>query len=374
MSRIVLMLGPAPHAVSGVSTHLKQLMASALGERFTLLHYQVGSEGRVETRPIAWLRLVFDPWRFALRVMIVRPGIVHINTSLNFKAFWRDVAYLLVAKLLRRKVVYQVHGGALPQEFFRGRPLLTSLLRRVLRLPDSIVLLARSELRAYQAFIGAERVKLIPNAVEIPPAGVVKRRAPRDGRPFRITYLGRLIRSKGLFELIEAMSALRDYGYPFELVLAGDGPDYADLQWYCDLLHVREWVRFPPPVMGTAKSHLLSTSDVFVLPSHAEGLPYALLEAMAAGLPVVATAVGGIPDVVENEANGLLIAPNEPRQLTAALSSLLDDGELRARLGAAARERIVRSYSIERLVGDVGQLYDALCPPHTPPLACSPGR
>ena len=96
-----------------------------------------------------------------------KPTIVHINTSMERKAFWRDLMYLLVSRLSGRKVVYQVHGGQLPCEFAAGNPILRELLRAVLRMPNVIVLLAEAERQAYYAFSPDLRLQLVTNAIDV---------------------------------------------------------------------------------------------------------------------------------------------------------------------------------------------------------------
>src|ERR1019366_6989969 len=108
---------------------------SKLGACFCLSQFQVGSEGRAEGRLGTLLRALISPFELTARLIQERPSIVHINTSFEPKGYWRDLTYLAVAKILRRKVVYQVHGGALPQEFFASSRVLTALLRRALSCP-----------------------------------------------------------------------------------------------------------------------------------------------------------------------------------------------------------------------------------------------
>jgi hypothetical protein len=112
-----ILLGPSLAAVSGVSTHLGQLFASALARDFELVHFQVGSEGRNEKSRQKLARFVFSPLAFFIFLLRQGPAIVHLNSSLEQKSYWRDLPYLFVAKLLRRPVVYQVHGSALHQCF-----------------------------------------------------------------------------------------------------------------------------------------------------------------------------------------------------------------------------------------------------------------
>src|SRR6185437_11547197 len=140
----VLILGPARTAVAGggVSTHLNRLFNSNLAKRFRLSQYQVGSAGRGEGRLGLLLRVLTTPWQFVARLLRDRPDIVHINTSLTQRAYWRDLAYLGAAKILRRRIVYQVHGGPFPRDYFAKSRLLSALLRGVLSLPDVVVLIS----------------------------------------------------------------------------------------------------------------------------------------------------------------------------------------------------------------------------------------
>ncbi|HSW84662.1 MAG TPA: hypothetical protein VLH12_14355, partial [Usitatibacter sp.] len=155
---VVLMLGPHRAAVSGVSTHLNLLMESALGDDFDVVHFQVGSEGRDEGAIGKTIRLLVSPFFLAASIIFRHVAIVHINTSLNRKAYWRDLAYLFISKALGARVLYQVHGGALPRKFFARSPLLTAWLRRTLGLPDVVVVLAQVELRAYREFVPHQEV------------------------------------------------------------------------------------------------------------------------------------------------------------------------------------------------------------------------
>jgi len=356
----VLLLGPARGAVSGVSTHLNQLFDSALAQQFALLHFQVGSEGRKDGRLGAAWRLMTSPLAFAARLAAARPRIVHINTSLEPRSYWRDLAYLMIAKLARRKVIYQVHGGALPAEFFAGRPLLTGLLRRVLSLPDSVVLLAHSEMMAYAAFAPWARLTRIANAVSI---ADIDLRAARYLAPktLEIAYLGRLAADKGVFEIIEAMRLLRARGIAARLTIAGSGAALHEIRAAIGKARLEAQVRLMGAVFGTAKQQLWAATHVFAFPTyHREGLPYALLEAIASGAVPVVSPVGAIPDVVQEGVHGLFVPPHAPEALADALERLALDRALLHRLALAARARTIDQYSIARLAEEFAALYARL--------------
>jgi glycosyltransferase involved in cell wall biosynthesis len=356
--RRVAVFGPSLAALSGVSTHLRTLFDSELAHEFELLHFQVGSEGRRENALQKLLRFAFSPAQLALFLLRTRAGVVHLNASLDAKGYWRDLAYWAVARALGRRVVNQVHGGALPQEMFRGNALLTGILRRFLVASDAVTVLSSAELKAYRAFDARIRVRLVPNAID--PRGLADRpRAPNTGAPLRLAFVGRLVRAKGLFEALEALALLRGAGREFTLRIAGDGPDAGALRAAAQAAGLQERVAFLGPVLGADKARLWLGSDVFVLPSYFEGLPYSLLEAMAAGCVPVTTRLAAIPDVVRRGEHGLFVPPRNALALARALAALDDDRVRLARMSAACRRRVLGHFTHERLARDLRELYRA---------------
>jgi glycosyltransferase involved in cell wall biosynthesis len=366
---VALLTGPRLAALSGVSTHVELLLASELALDFSLIHFEVGREGRAEGRLARALRLVLSPVQLGYQVLAHRAAIVHLNTGLIVRAYWRDLAYLIVAKLCGASVLYQVHGGALPEAFCRGHPLLTAFVRATLRLPDAIVALSTSEAEEFRRFVGSTRVFVLPNGVNCTAYATLARAASSPAVPLRLLYMGRLVREKGLYELVQGLALARRQGVAAELAIAGAGPEEARLQQSAVALGL-EGVSFLGPVRGAAKMTAFERADVFVLPTyHLEGLPYALLESMAAGVPVIATRVGGIPELVADGINGLLIEPQAPQAIALAIRTLASDREALARMSAASRATIAARYSIGRLAAGLGRVYAELCARGLPPIA-----
>jgi len=354
----VLLLGPARAAPSGVATHLNQLFGCALAERFQLSQFQVGSEGRTETRGGAVLRLLFSPLALMVHLVRLRPRIVHINTSLDFKGYWRDLAYLGVSKGLGRRVVYQIHGGALPEEFFPRSALLRTLLRRVLMGADVVVLLAEREMSAYRSFAPRARLVRIANCVRVDEGEPVGHAG--SAPTLSVAYLGRLTASKGILETIEAVGILRDRGTEVRLTIAGSGEAADLIRRSVAARNLQDQVQLVGELFGEAKRQLWQRTDVLALPSYHEGLPYALLEAMAAGVVPVASPVGAIPDVMQDRVHGLSVPARDPHSVARALGELAADRELLRRLARAARERIASGYSLTQLAEQFTQLYESL--------------
>jgi len=357
MSRHKIVLsGPSPDALSGMSTHVRMLFNSDLARDYDLLHFQVGSEGRLENALQKLLRFTLSPFQLALFLLRTGAQVVHINTSLEPKSYWRDLVYLIVARLLGRRVVNQIHGGAMPQDFFRGNAFLTWLLRRFLVASDVVAVLSRAELTAYRAFGARIRVHLVPNAVD--PAGLTdQRRAYNTNRPLKLVYVGRLVRTKGLFEIIEALMELKRAGREFELSIAGAGPDQCELMAASESAGLNDRVQFLGSVVGDKKRRLWLDSDLFVFPTYREGLPYALLEAMAAGCVPIATPVAAIPDVMRDREHGLFVPVKDAAALANAVAALDDDRASLIRMAEAARRQVVERYTVVRLADDFRRLY-----------------
>jgi glycosyltransferase involved in cell wall biosynthesis len=355
----VLLLGPELGAISGVSTHLNQIFGSGLAMDFELEHFTVGSEGRHETPLSKLIRLVFSPVALAARIIAHRPDIVHINTSLDHRSFPRDAVYLVVARVLRRKTVFQVHGGAFPQDLYRSGFLRDQFVRRVLTSASVVVLLATSELAAYSRFVPQADLRVIANGMSVSPQ-LMAARGVRSG-PLRLTYLGRLVATKGVADCIEAARLLVASGRDVTLRIAGGGPQEAALRAKAAELVDNGAVEFVGPKFGADKDRLWCETDVFVFPtSHAEGLPYALLESMAAGAVPITTRAGAAPDVIEAGVHGLFVPAADPRALCDAVIELDDDRARLARMSQQCAALIRRDYSVERLSGDFAAVYRSL--------------
>jgi glycosyltransferase involved in cell wall biosynthesis len=204
-------------------------------------------------------------------------------------------------------------------------------------------------------------ISVIPSAVD--PARVRARQGRDDVRRALaapaddcvVLAISALVRRKGLDVLIEAMAALRGGGLRPVLWIAGDGEEHAALEAHSQRLGVGDQVR----LLGHRDDvgDLLAGCDVFVLPSRREGLGIAALEAMAAGRPVIASAVGGLGDAVVHERTGLLVPPDDAPALAAALARLLTDRGLRERLGAAGPQRVAEGFLPEQMVDAYERLY-----------------
>ena len=290
---------------------------------------------------------LFELVRLMLRE---RPDIVHAHSS---KA---GVLARLAAALSRVPVIlFTAHGWAYKaEEGLRSRVYLYAD-RVVARWTTTVVCVSETERREGLAAGTCRRdsTVVIRNGVD---AGLfaAHTRAAAD-RPLLVS-IGRLKDPKDFRTLLRAVALLRDV--PFDAKIVGDGPDRALLETEIDRLGLRDTVE----LVGERNDvpAILAAADCFVLASTSEGLPLSILEAMAAGLPVVASAVGGVHEVVTDNVTGFLVPPREPEALAAPLAGLLRDPDLRERLGAAARADVKARFSVSRVQEEHLALYRRL--------------
>jgi glycosyltransferase involved in cell wall biosynthesis len=171
-----------------------------------------------------------------------------------------------------------------------------------------------------------------------------------------LLFLGRFRRRKGIFDLLRALAVVRARFPTVRLYCGGDG-DAEAVAACARELGVEECVDMLGWTTGAAKERILSQSTLYVLPSYAEGLPMGVLEAMAAGLPVVATSIGGIPDAVEEGVEGFLVAPGDIDALADRIMRLLGSVDLRSAIAAAAGIKVREQFSSDKVLSQVEDLY-----------------
>jgi colanic acid/amylovoran biosynthesis glycosyltransferase len=180
----------------------------------------------------------------------------------------------------------------------------------------------------------------------IDPAECISEPIPGNSGEPEILCVGRLVQRKGQSLLIKACAALLERDLPVRLTLIGDGPKRAELEALAEKIGVRDRVRFAGSIGHDHILPMFRAADICCLPSFSEGVPVVLMEAMVHSVPVVATQVMGIPELVENGHTGLLVAPGRVDVLVDALAFLLQDSELRERLGTSGRKKVLAEFDV----------------------------
>ncbi len=283
----------------------------------------------------------------------LRPDIVHANSS-KAGILGRLAAYC--ARVPIR--VFTAHGWAFKATTGVASSLYLWADRLVSPITSAVVCVSQTELAAGIAArtCRADRASVIHNGIDTPVA--VRRELAGEGRPVRIVTVGRLAAPKDFLTLIKAVGLLERGSITLDVL--GDGPQRVELESKAKALGPR--VTFHGEVSDVADH--LARADVFVLSSRSEGLPISVLEAMAAGLPIVASSVGGLAELVAEGRNGYLVPAGDPQAMAAALQMLVADPGLRSELGLTSRRRVEAEFSLGECRRRHRDLYQTLLLEH----------
>ena len=275
-----------------------------------------------------------------------RRGHTHLHSHFS------STVALLAAKIFGLDLSLSLHG---PDEFRD-----TAAFRMREKVAGSVFVRAISHYASSQIMQSSDRrdwpkIKVCRMGVD---AAVFRPyRTQRDEGPPRVLFVGRLAPVKGIRVLISACAKVGAWGGRLRLHLAGGGEERADLEKYVFTLGMERHVVFEGVRNQDELIALYGLGDVFAMASFAEGVPVVLMEAMAMGLPCAATWVNGIPELIENEKDGLLTAPADEAGLADAIGRLIEDAGLRRRLGLAGRQKAIRDYDLATNTARLGSLF-----------------
>ncbi|HEY0833853.1 MAG TPA: glycosyltransferase family 4 protein [Azospirillum sp.] len=356
--RRVVVLGPSTRGLGGVAAVLKVVLGHWRAPAFALRHIPTHVDGGRLRKLLAAVRAL---GRFAGVAAAGRVDVVHVHFSAH-ASFYRQSAFILLCALLGIPRVGQAHAGAFPTFYAGCGPLRRRYVRFVLNRLDRLFVLSREWGDFYGDLYPRERLVVIPNPVVVPPAvdeGPAADQGPEADDGPVVLALGRLGPGKGTYDILDAIPAVVARFPTARFWFGGDGEvdtvraRIAGEPW-ADRVRLLGWVD------GAEKEAVLRAADVFLLPSYAEGLPMALLEAMAYGLPVVTTPVGGIPQAIAHGETGLLVDPGDVPALRAAIESLLADPPRARALGMAARRLVRERYDVALVQDRVAAVYAEL--------------
>ncbi len=368
------MVGPIPvkgSYIGGIGVSLRRLIAywnlpnPMVHFNTELLKRPYGSTGQLRWRNFLLSVVTFV--RLSYSVVRVRPTLVHYHTSRGM-AFLKDMMLAAVVRcLFRVTTILHIRSSDAGSILVSRTPRLRRFQLKVLQhCCDRLVLLSENVLNDFAAILGPEAGRrfrahctVLPNFTLLP-AACRRHREPTDY--VRIFYIGNLGAGKGIYDILEAAKRLKgQMTLPFQVILAGPFNDLQEEQRVRTMVadyHLSEMVIFPGTLNEREKEAAFLDADLFVLPSYSEGMPQSLLEAMAYGLPVVVSNVGGIPEVVCDGQEGLMIEPGDVDGLCRALKQLMESVECRQRMGTAARHRMAAHHTVEIYLRQLQELYN----------------
>lgn len=353
-TKTVVVVGPSPPPINGMSVATEYVCGMLGRGAYRVVHLDtadrrgLGNVGKLDFGNVV-LALRHGA-RFARLLLANRGAIVYVPIAQNTMGFLRDCLFLLPSRLLRRRTVIHLHGSAFAEFYKTSSRVMRALVRLALAKVARAIVLGESTAGIFDGILPRDRIRVVPNGIEDLFAGRELGKLGTSDQPFTVLYLSALTEGKGFLDLLDAAALLGEPGGSVKIKLAGELVSQSARRRSVEFVarlpsHVE--VEFLGPVGLEDKVALLQAADVFVFPPRqAEGLPYSILEAMCAGLPVVTTDSGCIAEVIRDGQEGFVLQRGRVDLLADALERLRMNRELRLQMGQRARERWRREYSI----------------------------
>jgi glycosyltransferase involved in cell wall biosynthesis len=265
--------------------------------------------------------------------------IIHIHGA-SYGSFYRKFIVFFIGKyIFGKKVIYHIHGGGFPVFYGKSGPFSKRLIKTFIAKADIVICLSQSWNDYFKSNFKTKRLVILSNVIDYPEKSVEHTKSTI----MTFLFFGLVCKEKGIFDLVEVIGKNKDkYRNRIKLKIGGNG----EIQYLKELINkhqIEDIVEFIGWVVSEEKKKVLNGADVFILPSYNEGVPISILEAMSYGKPIIATNVGGIPEIVIMNKNGLLIDPGKPDQIEKAIDTLLENPELVKELGENSEKMIQKN-------------------------------
>lgn len=339
--------------VGGISAVVRFILKNNPGQKY--VHFILGKTDRTY-RGLSWIFSTVNSWlRWFKLVWEKKHSLIHFNLAMDKRGISRDMPLILYARLLRRPLIIHLHGG----EFMSDKDVnwtVRKVIHFLLSGRELVVVLSDFERQLVIDRFGANKVIVLQNSVDLSYAKDFRKQI-NTSLPLKILFLGRIIKIKGLEDILKALEILHNRGTDFSFVLAGAGKDEAE---YCRRFKetLGEKFRFAGVVKGEETIKVLTESDIFLLPSFFEGLPIALLEAMSLGVVPVVTTAGSMGTVIRNGETGLFVDMHSPDSLASAIGLLNTDRELLGKISINAVEYVRQFHDPVKYIEALNSIYE----------------
>ncbi len=357
----VLHIGPKPPKGYGIVTYIEGLISSNFSKKYNIIFLNTKSYSFIHKRK--YIRIFMTLFYAILAIFICLkdgPIIAHIHTS-SGTSFWEKSLLGYICKIFGMRIIIHIHSGMFDQFCRKGHN--RYFISKILTMADKVIVVYKKGFKILQNLISIEKLEIIPNGID-----TMKFRTilieKKENNVIDILFAGTIHKDKGLYDILTSTRNLIDSGYKNIQInlLGGEGKEGELLliRRECEQLKLNNWVKFHGPVFGDQKIKIFCMSDIFILPSHHESFGIANLEAMAAGLPVISTNIGAIPEYLVHGENGYLITPGDSDQLTDYLKVLINNSSLRYRMGAVNRIKVKEKYDWSIISRKIDNLYQSL--------------
>jgi glycosyltransferase involved in cell wall biosynthesis len=345
----VLMVGPGRNVKGGISTVVNSYYEVGLDKRVSLKYIASMEDGTYIKKIWVALKAYFQ-FFFCIK----NYDIVHIHMAAH-ASYTRKSFFVKRAHQKKKKIIIHVHAGNFDNYFLNQ---LNSKKREGIRyifsLADKVITLSEKWAEFFSKYIcDPEKVVILHNAV-VPPYYV-----KADYNDHNILFLGKLCQQKGIYDLLKVIPDIVKSVPDIMFFLGGDG-DMEECKRIVKNEGISDHIKFTGWVAGSDKEMYLKKSSVFVLPSYFEGMPISVLEAMSYGLATIATNVGGVPQIIDNWKDGVIVKTGDTEGLRESILKLLLDVKSKEIIGRAANQKILKNFNMQKSSKNLLILYFSL--------------
>lgn len=345
----IVMIGPSLNSKGGIASVVSGYEKAGLFDKWPIVYIATHVEGsKVQKARVALLALL----KFIKLVFFNKVKLVHIHVPRR-NAFWRKSIFILFSYLAKCPVLIHLHSGGFSDFYWNECGFIGKLfVRIVLNKADRLIVLSSQWWQILDGITVNTRLVKIPNFIQLSDDDFkdIKR------EPNTLLFLGRLIDEKGFFELLSAIKLVKVRFHNIKLLCGGEG-NLEIVQASIERLGIVNNVELLGWVNDEKKDHLLKCASVFILPSYIEGFPMVILEAMSKAVPVIATEVGGIPDIIESGKDGFLVKSGDIAAIADAIILLLDNASNRKHIGDAGRNKVADQFTVQKVLPMLENVY-----------------
>ena len=280
--------------------------------------------------------------------------VIHIHAA-SYGSFYRKFIISIIGKFIfKKKIIYHIHGGGF-KDFYEKGKIIKWLIKKLFSIVDVAVCLSQSWYEFYYSNFKIKKIIILPNIIDFP--------EPRSNNEKRglinLLFLGLIRKEKGIYDLLNVISRRKDkYVGKIKLLIGGNG-ETKSLNEFVKKNQLDGLVEFLGWVEKRKKIDVFNNSDIFILPSYKEGLPLSILEAMSYGLAIISSKVGGIPEIVINNKNGILIEPGNLEHIENSIDFFLVNKEKINDFGMASKS-MVKKYLPDSVLKEITSLYKSI--------------
>ena len=348
--RKILYISPSIRVKGGISSVIKGYLESDLPKQHTIYVVASHVDGH---KLVKLVRAFIGLLETFFYLLLKGVEIVHVHGG-DVTSFKRKFYYIKMVEFFRCKIIYHHHGAEFMEQYESLSKKWKNRVRRTFERVDLLFCLSDSWRDNILSIASEGTIEVVPNSIKLP--SIYGRRVNTH---VRLTFLGLIGDRKGVFDLLKVTKRLINDAFDIRLTIGGNGEVNRLLREIKEL-EIANAVTYCGWIDDKERDLILQATDIFVLPSYAEGMPMSILEAMAYSVPVVSTTVGGIPELILDGESGFLIRPGDLDGMYRKIKYLIKDENLRRTLGRKGRELIRTGHNIQQIAHKMNTIYNSL--------------